>query len=177
MWERKTLQFWNFYEGLGLGFWCYTTFNNISVYHGGQFYWWRKVEYLDARGNHRPAASHWQLYHIALYRVHFAWMGFELTTLVVIGNYKSNCHTITTMSISIIYMSSEPLLCPIIIDQLRQLFYYLFRFSLPTTAVFSTSQNLNKKDNVPKTRKDLINHSRVRGIDILRNPKLNKVIQ
>jgi hypothetical protein len=35
-----------------------------------------------------------------LYRVHFAWVGFELTTLVVIctdyiGSYKSNYDTIT----------------------------------------------------------------------------------
>jgi hypothetical protein len=40
-------------------------------------------------------------YHIMLYRVHLAWVGFELTTLVVIGSdyidsYKSNYHMITT---------------------------------------------------------------------------------
>ena len=38
---------------------------------------------------------------IMLYRVHLAWVGFELTTLVVIGtdcivSYKSNYHTFTT---------------------------------------------------------------------------------
>jgi hypothetical protein len=42
-----------------------------------------------------------KLYDIMLYRVHLAWAGFELTTLVVIGTYcigiyKSNYHTITT---------------------------------------------------------------------------------
>ena len=41
------------------------------------------------------------LYHIMLYRVHLAWAGFELTTLVVIGtdctnSCKANYHTITT---------------------------------------------------------------------------------
>jgi hypothetical protein len=42
-----------------------------------------------------------KLYHIMLNRVHLAWAGFELTTLVVldtawIGSCKSNYHTITT---------------------------------------------------------------------------------
>jgi hypothetical protein len=32
------------------------TFNNIQLYHGGQFYWWRKLE--DQENNHRPVASH-----------------------------------------------------------------------------------------------------------------------
>jgi len=43
-----------------------------------------------------------------LYRVHLVWMGFELTTLVVIdtdfiGSYKSNYHTITTMTTPTIF--------------------------------------------------------------------------
>jgi hypothetical protein len=41
------------------------------------------------------------LHHIMLYRVHFAYSGFELTTLVVKGtdcidSHKSNYHTTTT---------------------------------------------------------------------------------
>ena len=44
-----------------------------------------------------------KLYHIMLNRVHLAFAGFELTTLVVIGSdcigiYKSNVHTITTVT-------------------------------------------------------------------------------
>jgi hypothetical protein len=45
------------------------------------------------------------LYHIILYRVHrLAWVGFELTTLHVIGtdyigSYKSNYHAITTTTV------------------------------------------------------------------------------
>ena len=42
-----------------------------------------------------------KLYHTMLYRIHLAWVVFELITLVVIdtdciGAYKSNYHTITT---------------------------------------------------------------------------------
>jgi hypothetical protein len=69
---------------------------NISLYRGGQFYWWRKQEY--------PEKTTDLLYHIMLYRVE--WAGFELTTLVVIGNngigrYKSDYHTITTITATI----------------------------------------------------------------------------
>ena len=65
----------------------------------------RSVLLVDETGvsgeNHRPVASHWQLYHIMFYWVHLAWAGIELTKLVVIGtdcigSFKSNYHTITT---------------------------------------------------------------------------------
>jgi hypothetical protein len=55
-----------------------------------------------------------KLYHIMLYRVHSAWVGFELTTLVVIGtdcigSYISNYHLITaTTEFHHIFFMKQP---------------------------------------------------------------------
>jgi hypothetical protein len=73
------------------------TCNNFSVIS------WRSDLLVEETGepgeNHRPAASHWQLYPIMLHTS--PWSRFELTTSVVIGtdcigSCKSKYHTITT---------------------------------------------------------------------------------
>ena len=56
------------------------TFNNISV-----ILWQSVLLVKETRENHLPVTSHWQIYHIMLYRAHLACVRFELTTLVVIG--------------------------------------------------------------------------------------------
>ena len=82
-----------------------TTFNNISVIS------WQSVllvgETSIPRENHQSVVSHLRRYHIMLYRVHLAWAGFKLTTLVVIGtdwigSYKSNYHKIDFIT-SLVY--------------------------------------------------------------------------